>query len=286
MAEIDVGKDVPASNGTTTMPGAADVLSALGTTVPADATPTETTPADTTPADTAPTDIAPADIAPADIAPADIAPADIAPADIAPADIAPADATPTDIAPSDIAPADIAPADIAPADATPTDIAPSDIAPADTTDTWAAAAASAGQDSGAQPQPDSTPDAGTQPTDAAATWEEFGQASLVTSAVMEEVAAEHLQNASEWAAYGNIDAAKEELAEAQVAAELGAESAAIASAEFELAAEYREHGEDGSSTAADNSPAGTNDWNSATPDQGSSEPDSYDDQASADNNRD
>src|ERR1035437_10596844 len=100
MADIDVGKDVPASNGTPTAPDASDVLSALGS-----------------------------------IAPADTTPADIAPADIAPADIAPADTTPTDT--------------------TPTDIPRADTTPADTGDTWAAAAA-AGQESGAQLQPDST----------------------------------------------------------------------------------------------------------------------------------
>jgi hypothetical protein len=46
MAEIDVGKDVPASNGTTTAPDASDVLSALGSIAPADTTPADTTPAE------------------------------------------------------------------------------------------------------------------------------------------------------------------------------------------------------------------------------------------------
>jgi hypothetical protein len=85
--------------------------------------------------------------------------------------------------------------------------------------------------------------------DQAATWEEWGMNSVATAAVMENVAAEHLQAASEWAAYGNIEAAREELAEAHVAAELGAESASIAAAEFELAAEYREHAVDDGATA-------------------------------------
>lgn len=95
--------------------------------------------------------------------------------------------------------------------------------------------------------------------DQAASWEAWGQDSLATAAVMEGVAAEHLQAASEWAAYGNAEAAQQELADAYVAAELGAESAAIASTEFELAAEYREHpGDQGAATPGDANPPDPN----------------------------
>ncbi len=83
---------------------------------------------------------------------------------------------------------------------------------------------------------------------AADTWTDWGQGSLATAAVLEEVAAEHLETANEWAAYGNVEAAREELAEAQIASELGAESAVIAEAQFEIAAEFREHADDGSAT--------------------------------------
>ena len=107
--------------------------------------------------------------------------------------------------------------------------------------------------------------------DAAGAWEDWGQSSLATAAVMEEVAAEHLEAASEWAAYGDVGMAREELAEAHIASELGAESAAIAQAEFEIAGEYREHGnEDANAPGATDSnwlgdnphDAGANDSNS------------------------
>lgn len=81
-----------------------------------------------------------------------------------------------------------------------------------------------------------------QPPGQGGTWEDWAQSSLAASAVMEEVAAEHLQAASDWAAYGNMEAAHEELAEAQIAAELGAQSAMMAQTEFEMSAASREGG--------------------------------------------
>jgi hypothetical protein len=119
------------------------------------------------------------------------------------------------------------------------------------------AAASTGDSGTAASDGQPAPDGQTQP-DQAATWEEWGQTSLATAAVMEEVASEHLQAAAEWASYGNVEAAQEELLEAQVATELGAESAAIASAEFELAAEYHEHVGDPSGSGSDGDPSAAN----------------------------
>lgn len=138
-----------------------------------------------------------------------------------------------------------APAADDPAGAAPAGAAQPQDEPAATTGSSTDQPAEAAAAAAANPH-DTSPDAvSAQPADSTATWEEWGQGSLASAAVMEEVASEHLQAASEWAAYGDPEAAREELAEAQVAADLGAESATLSQAQFEMAAEYREHAGDG-----------------------------------------
>jgi hypothetical protein len=120
-----------------------------------------------------------------------------------------------------------APAADDPAGAAPAGAAQPQDEPAATTGSSTDQPAEAAAAAAANPH-DTSPDAvSAQPADSAATWEEWGQGSLASAAVMEEVASEHLQAASEWAAYGDPEGAREELAEAQVAAE------------------YREHAGDG-----------------------------------------
>ncbi len=83
----------------------------------------------------------------------------------------------------------------------------------------------------------------------AATWEAWAQHDMAEAAVLNEVAAEHLEAASEWAAYGNIEEAREELAQAEVAAEMAEMEGRMASMEERMAEAVSEPSWDSFGTA-------------------------------------
>ena len=124
---------------------------------------------------------------------------------------------------------------------------------------------STGPDGASTAEAAATPDA-IPVTDAeAASWEAWSQQDMVQAEVLTEIASEHLQAASEWAALGNVEEAREELAQAELAAEMAHVEGSMASMEREMAEAHLAEGQgltgasDGTGSDWDSFGAGTAD---------------------------
>jgi hypothetical protein len=91
--------------------------------------------------------------------------------------------------------------------------------------------------------------------DEAAGWQQWGDGDLANAASWQDDAAGHVQAANEWAAWGNVDAAQEELSSAQTAAEIADEASGNASTDLAIGADYMDTASDNLSDAASDSDA-------------------------------
>jgi len=104
----------------------------------------------------------------------------------------------------------------------------------------------------------------TAPDPDAATWESWSQADAAQAEALSQVASEHLEAASEWAAYGNLDQAQEEMAQAETAVEM---------AQMETTMAYMEHHMAESGWQPEQSPGDSQPDDATPPDEPKPEPD-------------
>ena len=89
--------------------------------------------------------------------------------------------------------------------------------------------------------------------DEAASWQAWSDGDLLTVASWQDDAADHVTAANEWAAWGNADAAQEELGSAQTSLDIAGEAAGTASTDLSIAADYTDSASDNLSDAGSDS---------------------------------
>jgi hypothetical protein len=89
--------------------------------------------------------------------------------------------------------------------------------------------------------------------DEAAGWQQWSDGDAANAASWRDYADGHVQAANEWAAWGNLDAAQEELNSAQTASELADDASGNASVDLGIGADYLDTAADNLSDAASDS---------------------------------